>query len=173
MAEKKLNSGVFYGLIAAVFMVVFTFVLYLGGVGLFIGRIAYLGYVVSIGLAATAALMQKKANGGWLEFQAALRTAFTVFVIGLAAQTLFTWILVNFIDTHFKALLTVVEQAKDAEGMKWMGMDNDQVARAMAVERSKDFFSLSAMSLSLAFVCIVHFIIALLIAALVKKKKSE
>ena len=63
MAEKKLNSGVFYGLIAAVFMVVFSFVLYLGGVGLFIGRIAYLGYVVLIGLAATAALMQKKANG--------------------------------------------------------------------------------------------------------------
>lgn len=173
MAEKKLNSGVFYGLIDALFIVLFSFVLYLGGVGLFIGRIAYLGYVVSIGLAATAALVQKKANGGWLEFQAALRTAFTVFVIALAAQTFFTWILVNFIDTHFRALLTTAELARDAEGMKWMGMDNDQVSRAMAVERGKDFFSLSALSLSLAFVCIVHFIIALLIAALVKKKKSE
>jgi Protein of unknown function (DUF4199) len=171
--RRPINNAVFYGLIAALFMILFSFVLYLGGVGLYLGRIAYLGYAVSIGLAATATLAQKKQNGGWLEFQEALRIAFTVFVITLVAQTLFTWILVNFIDTHFKASLTTVELARDAEGMKWMGMDKDQVERAIAVERSKDFFSLSALSLSLAFVCIVHFIIALLIAAIVKKKKSE
>jgi hypothetical protein len=173
MAIKKPNSAVSYGLIAAGCMILFTFVLYRGGIDLYISKIAYLGYVISIGLAAMATLAQKKANGGWLEFRAALRTAFTVLVITLAAQTLFTWVLLNFIDPHFSEILTRAVLVNDAQAMKRFGISDDEAARTIAVERGKNLFSLGAMSLSLASVCIVHFIIALLIAAIIKKKKNE
>lgn len=154
-------------------MILLTFILYREGVAFFIGNTAYLGYVILIGLAATAALAQKKANGGGLAFQTALRTAFTVFVIALAAQTLFTWLLVNYIDTHFRDALNIATLEKDAQVFKRFGASDEDVTKAIAAQRDRDPYTLYAMSLAFAFVCIVHFIIALLIAAIVKSKKSE
>lgn len=173
MEAKKTDKGVLYGSIAALSMILFTIVLYFGGIKLYLSGFAYLGYAILISLAALAALAQKKANGGWLEFQAALKTSFTVFVLALAAQTLFTWLLLNIIDTHFKNALTQAIFEKTEAVMKKFGLSDDQMERAMTSERSKDQFSLSRMILGLAFNCIVHFIIALLIAAIVKKKKNE
>jgi hypothetical protein len=170
---KRSNSAVFYGLIAAVCMVLFTLILYLQGVNVFIGGIGYLGYAISIGLAVAATLAQKRASGGVLEFQAALRTAFIVFVLALAAQTLFTWILVNFFDTHFRDALNAATLEKDARVFKRFGASDEDVTRAIAAEREKKPYTPGAMSLGFAFACVVHFIIALLIAAIVKKKKSE
>jgi hypothetical protein len=170
---KRSNSAVFYGLIAAACMVLFTFILYSQGAKVFIGGIGYLGYLITIGLAITATLAQKRGNGGVLEFQVALRTAFTVFVIALAAQTLFTWILVNFIDTHFGSALNAATLEKDAAVFKRFGASDEDVNKAIAAEREKKPFTLGAMSLGFAFACVVHFIIALLIAAIVKKKKSK
>src|SRR5450631_3084388 len=161
---KRSNSAVFYGLIAATFMVLFTFILYRQGVRVFIGDIGYLGYAILIGLAVTATLAQKRANGGRLEFQAALKTAFTVFVFALAAQTLFTWILVNFIDTHFRDALNAATLQKDALVFKRFGASDDDVDRAIAAQQVNNPYTFGAMSLGLAFWCIVHFIIALLIA---------
>jgi hypothetical protein len=171
MALKQ-NTGVFYGLIAAVSLTLFTTVLYLTGIDAYLSNIAYLGYVLLIGLAIAAVIAQRKANGGWLEFKEALKTAFTVFVLALAAQTLFIWILLNFIDPHFKELLAPASLVRDARVLKWFRMPDDEIAQTIAAERGKDRFTLSAMSLGLAFSCIVHFIIAVLIAAFTKKKKN-
>jgi hypothetical protein len=170
---KKANSAGFYGLIAAVCIVLFTIVLYLQGAKVFIGGIGYLGYVITIGLAVAATMAQKRAHAGGLAFQAALKTAFTVFVIALAAQTLFTWILVNFIDTHFRDTLNAATLEKDARVFKSFGASDDDVTRVIAAERLKKPFTLGALSLGFAFSCVIHFILALLIAVIVKKKKIE
>jgi hypothetical protein len=62
-----------------------------------------------IGLAAAATLAQKKASGGYLDFRAALKTAFTVFVIALAAQTIFICLLLNVFDTNFKSAVAKIQ----------------------------------------------------------------
>jgi len=173
MEAKKRNIGLLYGGIAGLFMILFTLVLYLGGVGLFLSGIARLGYVILIGLAVTATLMQRKANGGWLDFQAALKTAFVVMVLALAAQTLFTWILLTFVDTHFKAVLSKAVLDDMEAAVRKMPLSRDIIERTITDERGKDQFSFGRVSLGFAFSCIIHFIIALLIAAIVKKKKYE
>ena len=154
-------------------MIVFTTLLYLGGVKSFIGGIAYLGYVIMIGLAATAALVQKKANGGYLEFAEALKICFTVFVLALVIQTLFTWLLLNVIDPHFKAVLKDAVIKKMQEVYSQFGITQDKIDKAITEEQTIDHYSLKEMSMGFAFSCIVHFVIALVIAAIVKKKKAD
>jgi hypothetical protein len=173
METKRQNTGLKFGLIAGIGLIVFTWGLYRGGLELYLSRTAYLGYVISIGLAVTAALMQRKANGGILAFQAALKTAFTVLVLALAAQTLFAWFLLNHVDTHFKDMLAKATLDRTEAFLKGQAMPADDLNKYMDDQRSHDPFSLGSMTLGLALWCIVQFIIALLIAAVVKKKKDE
>jgi hypothetical protein len=172
-APEKRPVRVIYGLITGLIMILFTTLLYLGGVKSFIGGVAYLGYIIMIGLAATAALVQKKANGGYLEFAEAVKICFTVFVIALIAQTLFTWLLLNVIDTHFKMVLKEAVIKKMQEVYTQFGISQDKIDKGIAEEQTIDHYSLKEMSMGFAFSCIVHFIIALVIAAIVKKKKTD
>src|SRR5258708_33527275 len=102
MAAQKSSRGFVFGLVAAGYMILFIMATYLAGPKAFVGGIAFLGYIIIIALGAAAALVQKRANNGWLPFQDAVKVCFTVFVLGLAARTLFPWLLVNVIDPHFK-----------------------------------------------------------------------
>jgi uncharacterized protein DUF4199 len=173
MEVKKKNIGVLYGGIAGLFMIVFMTVLYLGGLKLYLSWIARLGYIVIFGLAVTATLVQKKANGGWLDFQHAVKISFSVMALALAAHTLFTWVLLNFIDTHFKATLAQAVFEKTEALIRRMPISTDSMEKAIADERGKDEFSFSSMSLGFAIYCIPQFIVALLIAAIVRKKKID
>jgi len=152
-------------------MIIFTIILYCGGVNVYLGGMAYLGYAIMIGLSAAAALAVKKSGDGYLDFQLALKTSFTVFVIALAMQTLFTWLLLNFFDLHFKELVAKANLQKLEEYLRKMGMPEDRLDQAISEEKGKDQFTIKLMIMGLAFSYIVHFIIALVIAAIVKKKK--
>lgn len=171
-AAPKRPVGLIYGLIGGACIVLFMTVLYKGGVQLYLGPAAWLGYVIMIGFAITAALIQKKANGGFLEFAAAAKTCFTVFVIVLAMQTLFVWLLVNKIDPHFKEQLTRAVQDKIEAAYKNFGYAPDKIDELMTEEKGKDQFTLGGMITALAFVYIIFFMISLVIAAIVKKKKE-
>jgi hypothetical protein len=173
MNEKKQNTGMIYGGIAGLTLIVLTTILYLGGVELYLGRVRYLGYIMMIGLAVMATLMQRRANGGWLDFQSALKMAFTVMALALAVQTLFAWILLNFLDTHFKEVLGQAVIAKWDAYLRAEKVGGEQFDRTMADVRGKDQFSFGAMSLGYALSCIAHFFVAVLIAAIVKRKKNE
>ena len=72
------HIGAWFGLFAAIGLVAYTAALYFGGLTTYLSGYAYFGYAISIGLAAVAGPVQRKANGGWLGFQAALRTSFMV-----------------------------------------------------------------------------------------------
>jgi hypothetical protein len=170
---KKRPVGLIYGLLAGACIVLFMTVLYKGGVDVYLGPFAWLGYIIMIGFAVAATMAEKKANGGYLEFTTALKTSFIVFVIVLAAQTLFIWLLVNHIDAHFKEVLTKAVQERTEAALKQFGFTQDKIDQAMTEERSKDQYTLGRMTLGLAFVDIIFFIISLVIAAIVKKKKVE
>lgn len=171
--HKKRSFGLVYGSIAGLGMILLITGMYLGGVKVFMGSANYLGYVILIGLATAAALAEKKANGGFLEFQSALKTCFTVFVIGLAAQTIFTELLLNYIDPGFKKAYTQAVLEKTEEVLRKFGLPEDKLDRTMAEQRGRDQFSFSSMIQGFSMWCIVHFIFALIIAAIVKKKKGE
>jgi hypothetical protein len=171
--SDRRHIGPWFGLFAAIGLVAFTAALYFGGLNIYLSGYAYFGYVIPIGLAAVATLVQRKANGGWLAFRPALQTAFTVLVLALAAQTLFTWVLFNLIDTPFRDAVGRETAIRTERFLQAGDLSPDDLKKYMEYLRNSHPFTLGSMILGLCVSCIVQFIVALLIAAVVKKKKEE
>jgi Protein of unknown function (DUF4199) len=171
-AVKKLSIPLIYGLIASLCLMGLTFATYEAGVNAFLGWVANLGkYPILIGLAIAAALTQRRQNEYYLDFRAALKTCFSIFVLALSAQTLFAWLLVNVIDPHFKQMLLIAIPERMAASYRQFGVSEDQLQIALAEEKGADPFTLGRMIQGMGFNFILHFLIALLIAAIVKSKK--
>src|SRR5574343_1281459 len=103
--DQKMNAGLLYGLILGGVSILFTLGLYLAGAEAFVSPVAYSGLVFPIIIAVLAGIAHKKANGGFLEFGKALKTCFTVFVVGSLISTLCSYVLFNFIDVPFQQAL--------------------------------------------------------------------
>lgn len=173
MASAKRPVALTYGLIAGLVIVIITYILYMGGVNTYLGGLAFLNYVAMITLAVIAAWSQKKAQGGYLEFREALQTIFTVFAIALLMLTLFNWVLMNYLDINFKNAVSQETIKRMEELLRRMKMDDDQIDKAVNNARHNDSFTLGKLFLGLMFWYIAAFLFALLIAAIVKKKKPE
>jgi peptidoglycan/LPS O-acetylase OafA/YrhL len=169
-APKRSSIALLCGGIASVCLVGLTAGTWLGGVQVFLGWIGNLKYPILIGLAIVAALAEKKRNGGFLEFRAGLKTCFAIFVLALTVQTLFAWLLLNVIDPPFKEKLLVAVPIRMAEAYRHFGMSEDQVSQALDAEKGSDPFSLGRMFQGMGFSYILHFLIALLIAAVIRRK---
>jgi len=173
MQPRKISIALICGLISGLAMVLLTTILYLGGVNVFLGPVAYWGYLIPFAMAVVAPLAEKKARGGYLEFRDALKAAFLVFVIAYALQTLFNWILLNYIDQPFRQAVEQETLIRTEKLLSRMGMGQEKIDEAIARQRGVNQFTLTKSVTGLALWYVVLFLIALLIAAIVKKKKPE
>ena len=171
MASNKGNAGITYGLIAGLVMIVISLGLYLGGVKTFLSPVAFLSYVVIIVIAILAGLRQKKVNGGYIEFTDALKVVFTTFAIGFLLQTLFMYILLNYIDVPFREALAQETLVATETMMKKFGASDSQIEEALKNSAGQNNYSIGKMFLGYAIWCIVFFIVSLIIAAIIKKKR--
>jgi hypothetical protein len=170
-AEAKSNVGLSYGLIAGLIITVITLFQYLGGVDMFLSPVSYLTYLVIITMAVLAALKVRKANEGFLEFSQALKVTFTVFAIAMLIQTIFSYVLMNFIDVSFKEAVSQEVLNKTEMMLKKFGLSDSQIDAQMEKERTTDQFAFTRILLGYAITCIVAFIFCLLISLIVKKSK--
>lgn len=170
-AEAKSNVGLTYGLIAGLIVTVITLLQYLGGLDMYLSPIVYISYLVIITMAVLAALKVRKANEGFLEFSQALKVTFTVFAIAMLIQSIFTYVLMNFIDVSFKEAVSQEVMNKSEAMLKKLGFSDSQIDTQLEKERSTDQFAFSRVLLGYAITCIVAFIFCLLISLIVKKSK--
>ena len=171
--QKTISPTLLYGGISTAAMLVFTFITYKGGVESFIGSVVYLMYLLPLGFGCVAALVDRGRHQGYLAFRAALRIIFGIFVASLAIQTLFTWLLVHVIDPHFGQALGPAVLTKMEQAYRRFGMPEDEISRNIAAAKGTDPFSFGSMILGLARDYIVGFLISLILAAIVKRKKPE
>ena len=173
MEKKRTEVGLTYGLISGLASVIFSLVLYLGGVKWFVHPIAYAGFVIPVVIAVLAGLKQKKLGEGYLDFAAALKVVFTTFVIGTVISTLFSYVLFNYIDVPFREALTQETAEKAQQMMQNFGANQEQIDKATEDMMKGNNYSFSKQMLGAAFFCIFWFVISLIIAAIIKKKKPE
>jgi hypothetical protein len=173
MATGKTNIALMYGLICGGISIVFTLVLYMGGVKWFVHPIAWSGLAFPIIVAVLGGLAQKKANGGFLTFAEGLKTTFTIFVIGSLVATIFQYVLFNIIDVPFREALSQEAAEVTAKMMEKFGASQDSIDKATTDTMSGNNYSIGRMALSFAFGCILWFLFSLIIAAIIKKKKPE
>jgi hypothetical protein len=170
-AERKTNIGLTYGLITGLIICIITLLQYLGGLDTYLSPVGYLVYVALIVMAVLAGQKQKRLNGGSLEFKEALKVTFSVFASALLLQTLFTYVLFNFIDPSFKEALAQEIMNRTEEFMRRFGASDSMIDEALEREEGKDQFSFGRMMLGYGVYCIVSFIVCLIISAIIKKSK--
>lgn len=170
-APKQKNIGFTYGLIGGLIMAVVLLLLYLGGTAVFLGPFAWASSLIVIVIAVLAGVKQKKLNGGYLTFGEALKTVFTVFALTFLVQSLFSYVLMNFIDTSFRDSLTAATLEKTSEFMRRFGATESQIEETLQNASKKDSYSLPNILLGYGIWCIVFFLISLVIAAIIKKSK--
>ena len=173
MEKKQTVVGLTYGLISGLASVIFSLLLYLGGVKWFVNPIAYAGFLIPVIIAVLAGLKQKKLNEGYLDFAAALKVVFTTFVIGTIISTLFSYVLFNFIDVPFREALTQETAEKTQQMMQKFGASQEQIDKTTEDMMKGNNYSFGKQMLGTAFFCIFWFVISLIIAAIIKKKKPE
>jgi hypothetical protein len=170
-ATSKPNIGLNFGLIAGLIITVVSLLQYLGGLDTYLSPVGYVTYLVVITMAVLAALRVRRSNEGFLEFGEALKVTFTVFALALLVQTVFIFILFNYIDPDFKNAVSQEVLNKSEQMMKKFGASDEQIQKALDSERHSDQFSAARVFLGYAITCIVSFIFCLLISLIVKKSK--
>ena len=173
MEARKPNVLLQYGLISGLVSILFLVILYLGGTKLFTNPIAFLGYALPIVFAVLACVKQKKLNGGYLEFKEALKISFGVLVISSLAATLLTYVLFNFIDTAFRESMVQVSIEMTQKFMQKFNAPQDAIDKAVQELTTSNPYALGKLIFQFVLACILWFIFALIISAIVKKKRPE
>ena len=171
-ASSGKNISLLYGLLYGGVNILFTVLLYLGGVERFMSPWASIVYIPPIAFAFLAAIQQKKQQGGYLEFSEALKTTFLVLVTGTLISVAFEYILYNYIDVPFGQALTQAAAEKLSEAMeKSKLMSPDKIDEMTEKMLSTNNYSLGKMFLGFAIKCILLFILSLIVSAIIKKKR--
>lgn len=171
-ASKKMSTTLLFGLMAAAVMMLFVFGTYRAGPQTFLSWTAYLGWIIVIVLAVSAAVLGKRAKGGLLDFRAALKISFGVLVLAIFGHAFFTWLLLNVIDPHFKQTLMPLVLQNIEKTYRNFGVPEDDIRRALDAEQGQDQFTPGRMLSGMGRLIIIGFLIAVVIALIVKSKKE-
>lgn len=166
------NTAVLYGLINGGVSILFTVLLYLGGVETFVSPVAYLGLALPVVVCVIGALLIKKQQGGSLEFKDALKATFLILVIGSLIVTIFQFVLFNYIDVPFREALAQVTAQKAEQLMHKFGMPQDQIDKAVEETLNRNNYTVGRLMLGFVFSCIGSFIVALIVSAIIKRKRA-
>jgi Protein of unknown function (DUF4199) len=168
--QKKIPVALLYGGIASICIVLYTVGTWRGGISTFIGGAAYGMYLIPLCFAIAGGLAAKKRGQGFIGFRATLQVCFGIIVLALAIQMLFTWILLHVIDPRFGRELAPAVLLKMEATYRHFGMPEDEIARNIEASKDTDPFGFSSMCIGLARNYIVGFLIAALMAGLIKHK---
>ena len=173
MEQTKTNTGLVYGVICGVAVIAFTILLYVAGVEWYTSPLAYVGFAIPIVIGFMGAYKQRSLQGGFITFKEALKTVFIIFIISVVLDTIFSYLLLNVIDVPFREAIMQDAAVKMEKFLVKMGTSQDAIDKAMADFDNPENFSPGKILLGVFFRMIGWFIVALIIAAIVKKKRPE
>lgn len=163
-----------YGLISAAAAVLIFVVLYILGAEYFMSPAAWISsYLLPIVFAVFGAIQVKKKNDGFLNFNESLKITFGVLVITALVSSIVSYFIFNYMDVAFAERMKQLTIEKSQETMQKFGVPEAEMEKAMEKIDEQDIFSFVSIAKSFAYACILYFIEALIISAIVKKKKPE
>jgi hypothetical protein len=173
METKQQNVILTYGLLGGLISILAFVLLYFAGAQAFVNPLAFGLAIIPITMMVLACRAKKKQNEGYLTFAEGLKTAFGVSVVMSLCSRLVNYVVFNFVDVAFRERLTQLTMEKAEAMMKKFGVAQDQIDKAIQKMATENQFSLGKTIQGFAFECIFWFIVALIVAAIVKKKKPE
>ena len=133
----------------------------------------WFNYIILIVIAVLAGLAKKKANDNYLPFPEALKTVFGTMVLAMLIQTIFNYVLFNYIDVPFSEAIKQASIDKGEQIMKRLNVPQDDIDKYLDKAAKDNPNSLSNLLMGFGIFSIVSFIIALIISAIIKRNKPE
>jgi hypothetical protein len=96
-----------------------------------------------------------------------------VLVITGIVSTIVSYFIFNYLDVAFAERMKQLTIEKSQEAMAKFNVPESEMEKAMDKIAEQDIFSFASLMKSFAYACILYFIEALIIAAIIKKKKPE
>jgi len=165
------SSTLLYGVLYGVASIALTVILYLGGVEFWMSPVSYLGIALPFVFAFFTAAQLKKQQGGYLEFADSLKAIFKVMVVGLLLSMIFDYILLNYIDVAFNQALMQATAQEMERKMVEKKIPQEQIDEMMDKMGNADKYTFALQALAFAIRCILHFVVALIVSAIMKRKR--
>lgn len=163
-----------FGLISALAAILVFVVIYILGASYFMSPLVWVSsYIMPIVFAVWGGISAKKKSGGFLQFREALKVSFGVLVITGFLSTVFSFFVFNILDVAFAESVKQLSIEKTMEFMEKFNVPEAEIDKAIDAMIKDDTFSFASLSKSYAIACILYFIEALIISAIIKKKKPE
>ena len=173
-SQKKSNVLFQFGIIAALASLLIYVIVYVAGTDFYGSGISmFISFVLPIAIAVLACIRAKKENGGYLEFSQALKICFGVLVIASLTTSVFNYLLVNYFDPAFGERIVQLSIEKTQSILEKIGTPQDAIDKSIREMTFEKLFSAKSVFQSFMLGCIVQFIFALIIAAIMKKNKPE
>jgi hypothetical protein len=170
---KKTNILLQYGMMGALGSALLYVILYLGGTSFFSSLMVIpLSLAIPIIIAIFACIKAKRENGGFLSFKGALKICFGIFVLSALATTILSFFIYYF-DPAFKESMMQLTIEKTQQMMAKFNAPQDTIDKAIKQISETDIGSVGTMVKNFAQGCIFWFVIALIVAAIMKKNKPE
>ncbi|MFY7729482.1 MAG: DUF4199 domain-containing protein [Flavobacterium sp.] len=168
-AIKK--NGVMCGLIIGGLSVITLTLMYITDLKLFVNMwIGIVMFFVNLAIGIYAVAKVKKAQGGYATFKEAFTTYFIAMLIGTAINSLYIYLIFNIIDPEIKPVVTEYVVETTAKMMQGMGAKSADVIKSLEQIRKADSYSIVALAKSYVWGLLVHIIIGLIVAAILKKQ---
>ncbi len=169
------NHGVRNGVICGLASVIITLLLYFISPPVMFKWGSWIGIAVAIYFMSRASLDTRADMDGFISWKEAVSPAFLTGVISTLIGMLFTYVLFNFIDSSLMELQNQVTIDTTVSMMESFGAAESDIDAALeGIEASmKDHLALKDMILPIFVSFIFTFIIAAIIAAVVKKTRPE
>lgn len=172
MRSKKNSTILIFGSIAAICMALVMIGAWRAGPAAFIGWPVWAGRSVVVLLAAIAAIIEKDVQGKVLGFRQALRVTYGVVAMGVVTENIFEWLVPNVFDPSFYHRLLSLILSNAQYAYHRMGATDEQVRQALDDIRNNNQFSVARVTQGTAFELVLFFIVAVLVAAVVKTNKA-
>lgn len=169
--EKKTNVLLQYGLLSAGLSMLSFVILYVLGAESFGSPVAWATMLIPIVCGVLACIKAKKENEGFLEFREALKICFGILVMTSLGSSLLNYVLCNYIDPAFGEALKQLSIEKAQQMMARFNVPQEAIDKEINNLINTNIYSLGNIFKSFAQGCIVFFIVALIMAAIMKKKK--
>jgi hypothetical protein len=170
-SQKPISVILLYGGIATLGMLGILFTAYRGGIDTFLNQAFFVINLIPLVCGVIAAFVQKKRQGGFLEFREALKIIFGILVIGLALEALFLWLLMHVIDPHFGQAIGPASLVKTEATYRRFGVPEDEISRSIAEQKGTDPFSVKSLFLGTAMFYVMGFVVSAGLAFAIKRKK--
>jgi hypothetical protein len=161
------SAGIRYGLISAVFSIVYFLVLRMTGVDMN-GPAQWLGWLVGAVFIFLAQKYYKDNGDGYMDYSQGIGVAFWMGLISSLISSAFTYIYIKFVDTAFLDYIA----GKQMEEFQKNGMSDEQIDQA--VKMSKMFMTpevIAGMGLVMGIIGTV--LIALIVTLITQKRRPD